>query len=143
MGLKDAFRSILASRDATSLASLEAHPVEGFPQSMVGESRYLDEFVSIFGRRTEDGVDREVWASLEHENSNPYDPMAIAVTINGRTIGHLSRLDARLFRAGIAKCGYAGRSIRCRAHVRGGWDRGCGDDGDFGVTLAIDISSPV
>lgn len=56
MTLRDALRSIFNEREVPPL--LEARAVDGFPQFIVGESRYLDSFVQIFGQRTENGVDR-------------------------------------------------------------------------------------
>jgi hypothetical protein len=46
-------------------------------------------------------------AILTLENDNPYDGNAVRVDVDGLTVGHLSRNDAKRFRAA-----YASRSSR-------------------------------
>lgn len=120
-----------------------ARIVAGFPLAIVGESYYLEHFVAVFGPHGPDGISREAAATVEYDDGNPYDPLAVAVKIDGHVVGHLSRLDARLFREGMERCGCTARTVCCTAHVRGGWDNGCGSEGDFCVTLALDTERPV
>jgi hypothetical protein len=110
---------------------------------IVGESRYLETFIELCGARGEHGVNLDAVARVECENHNRYDPLAVVVKIDDRVVGYLSRLDARLFRAAMDRCQRSGDSITCQARIRGGWDNGCGDTGDYGVTLALDIEQPV
>lgn len=140
MGLFDAFRP---RPKPAELAPVVARSVRGFPLQVVGESRYLENFIDLFGERDADGIHQEAVASIEYEDGNRYDPMAVVVKINGLTIGYLNRLDAREYREAMIRCGCDGRRLTCAARIRGGWYRGSDDEGEFGVTLALDIAEPV
>jgi hypothetical protein len=69
---------------------------------VVGESHYQDNLWQLVG-----GADRservrvKITAVLAAEPDNPYDANAVAVWIDGLKVGHLSREDARLYRAGL------------------------------------------
>jgi hypothetical protein len=39
----------------------------------------------------------------------------------------------------MARTGHAGDAASCAARIRGGWDRGDGDAGPFGIRLDIAI----
>lgn len=112
---------------------------------VVGESRYLESFERTFGRRTADGIDEECDAELVLEDDNPVDDQAVRVEIKGSTIGYLSREHARTYRTWLGVRADAQPRARCRALVRGGWDRGAGDTGNYGVSLdtPIDVIQPV
>lgn len=76
-------------------------------------------------------------ALLLHENDNSHDPNAILVTIRGKSVGHLSRENALVYRAMMAAMGVAGRPAVCAAYISGGWsDPGGG--GFFGVKLGLE-----
>jgi hypothetical protein len=70
---------------------------------VVGESFYQDSLWKLAGGRPPSGerVRHEVFAILVAEVGNPHDANAIAVWINGRKVGHLSRDIARLYRPGL------------------------------------------
>jgi len=108
-----------------------------FRVSVVGESNYQADLESICGGRTENGAYEVVEAQLVLEESNPYDPDAVRVDIAGKTIGYLSRENARQYRGQLNEQGYRGVVTKCTATIVGGWDRGGGDKGHFGVTLDI------
>lgn len=114
-----------------------------FECSIVGESQYEVSFRAICGPRTEDGVNVEVTAVLVHEDTNRYDPQAVMVLVNGHTVGYLDRVQARVFRAALTAFGLAGRAVTCQARIRGGWDRGSFDRGNYGVRLALRTEAPV
>jgi hypothetical protein len=64
-----------------------------------------------------------------------YDPNAVEVLIDGLRVGYIPAVQApemcALFHsAGIIQAG-------CEAVIQGGWDRGEGDTGEFGVRLNI------
>lgn len=101
---------------------------------VVGESHYQGDLERLAGGRTRDGVEVETQAELIPEDDNPHDKKAVRVAIGGRTVGHLSRDDARAFRESV------GRPATCAALIVGGWDRGKGDRGHFGVRLDADLS---
>jgi len=104
---------------------------------IVGESRYQAALAHICGGRTEDGHNKIVQATLIHEDTNPHDNQAIRVDIEGRTVGYLSRENARQYRQMLQKAGHPGITATCSAVIVGGWDRGDGDTGHFGVKLDI------
>ena len=108
---------------------------DAFALPIVGESKYQPALEAICGGRDEDGTDKVVDAVLVLEDSNPYDPQAVRVDIAGRTVGYLSRANAREFRESRARAGETASVIACKARIKGGWDRGAGDRGNFGVWL--------
>ncbi len=78
-------------------------------------------------------------ASLVLEGSNPYDPQAVRVDIDGKTVGYLSRPTARAFRQQVAAGQPEGTALPCKARIKGGWDRGPEDQGQFGVWLNLSL----
>ena len=107
---------------------------DSFVLPAVGESNYQEALRSICGEPSENGEDRIVDAVLILEDSNPYDPQAVRVDIPGKTVGYLSRANARRFRKSHAEA-----STTCKARIRGGWDRGGGDTGSYGVSLDVGL----
>jgi hypothetical protein len=61
------------------------------------------------------------------------------VSVDGRTVAHLSRNWAAKFKDALLSSGYARAS--CNALIVGGWDRGEDDRGHFGIKL--DIALPL
>jgi len=108
-----------------------------FSIGVVGESHYQSAVESICGGRTDQGHEKIVEAVLLHEDNNPYDSKAIRVDIQGNTVGYLSRENARQYRKRLEKAGHKGMTATCFAMVVGGWDRGSGDKGHFGVRLDL------
>lgn len=107
--------------------------------NIVGKSRYQDALETICGGRTEHGAEHIVTAALLPEDDNPYDKHAVRIEIDGRTVGYLSRENARLYRKRMAAIVKNGVPVYCRAHRRGGWQRASGDQGHFGVFLNVDL----
>src|SRR3712207_823595 len=101
---------------------------DSFPLACVGESHYQTALEAVCGPRGEEGVDVEVEACVLLENTNPYDPQAVRVDVDGRTVGYLSRPDARAYRRALESIGVT-EALACRGRVRGGWDRGQRDRG--------------
>lgn len=108
-----------------------------FAIDVVGESRYQNALEIAAGGRTEDGCEKIVNAVLVLEDSNPHDPKAVHVLIGGRVCGYLSREDARAYRTQLKKAGHPRITASCKAVIVGGWDRGGGDRGHFGVRLDL------
>jgi hypothetical protein len=104
--------------------------------AIVGESHYQDALESICGR-TEASADLHYVAQVILEDDNPYDDKAVRVEIQNKKVGYLSRQDARAYRRWLAKEHPGVDIICCEANVRGGWDRGRGDRGHFGVWLDL------
>jgi hypothetical protein len=63
------------------------------PLSAVGESQYQP----ALGRIAKSG--RVCWAALVTELENPFDKNAVAVQVQGETVGYLSRTDARRYQS--------------------------------------------
>ena len=100
-----------------------------------GESHYQSDLAKIAGGITDEGVHHECAALLRLEPANKYDPNAVEVLIDGLRVGYIPAVQApemcALFRSvGITEAG-------CNAVIQGGWDRGEGDTGEFGVRLNI------
>lgn len=110
-----------------------------FSVEIVGESYYQDALNEIAGGKTFEGVEKVVEAQLVLEDSNPKDPKAVRVDVDGRPVGYLSREVARQYRTRLADAGHPQVDAFCKAVIRGGWDRGGGDTGHFGVWLDLPV----
>jgi len=105
--------------------------------NVVGESNYQVALEKICGGYSENGHEKIVLATLIQEDDNHYDSKAVRVDINGMTVGYLSRENARQYRQRLKR----GITATCSARIVGGWDRGGGNKGYFGVKL--DLSTDV
>lgn len=103
--------------------------------SVVGESFRQDALSRIVGGRTFDGVEHECDALLLPEPSNPRDRNAVRVEIEGEHVGYLSRADAAAMQPVLKRYERERRALTVPATIVGGWDRGAGDTGHFGVRL--------
>jgi hypothetical protein len=111
---------------------------------IVGELAYQDVLWRLCGGTIGDRIRCDIVAVLVPEPMNPYDANAIAVQIDGRTVGYLSRATAQEYLPGLkqvmsARGGYV---VLCGVIVGGGYyDDGPGrlgvwlehDPTDFGV----------
>ncbi len=104
---------------------------------IVGESKYQSALEAICGGRTDESQEKIVVATLVHEDNNPYDNKAIRVDVESHTVGYLSREDARQYRKSLKAAGHPGITATCSAIIVGGWDRGDGDIGHFGVKIDL------
>lgn len=106
---------------------------------VVGESHYQEALERAAGGRTEDGPAQvEQIAGLMAEPTNAYDPNAVMVQIGGSVVGYLSRSDALAYKPVLEAVGRMGYpAFGCHASLTGGWDRGGGDRGSFGVVLHL------
>lgn len=105
--------------------------------NIVGESHYQDAIEAIVGGRTREGADEVADAVLACERDNPHDGNAVRVDIEGRTVGYLSREHAEKYRRWTATLSPPDRDVTCPARIVGGWDRGNGNRGHFGVKLDL------
>ena len=103
---------------------------------IVGESHYQEALNEICGGKVKQGHFKTVTAKLFPEDENPHDPMAVCVQIEGRTVGYLSRENARKMRAQLP---HAGVFWKVAAKIVGGWDDGEGSVGHYGVKLDIPL----
>jgi hypothetical protein len=115
--------------------------------NVVGESHYQEALEAICGGKTEDAADKACWAYLQPEPDNPFDRNAVAVYIDGRKVGYLSRdiaPDYAAFTIALWER-MKGRAV-CRARIMGGWRREhrrkdgtvrSTDEGHYGVVLGL------
>ena len=107
---------------------------------VVGESFHQDSLWSLAGGRGDPSrhVRKDIIALLTPEPDNPYDDNAVAVSINGLKVGHLSREDARLYQPGLLALQRShGRPVALRGAIIGGGIREDGP-GRLGVFLEHD-----
>ncbi len=103
--------------------------------AVVGESHYQDAIRSICGSDRWEEVSYDCIAALVPEPSNPHDPNAVMIQINGQCIGHLSRGDAMDYHPMIQEAAARGRLIAGRARIAG---RGPGSEtSNLGVFLRL------
>ncbi len=138
MGL---FSWLFRSDKGSSIATMRVVDITNGPRTYnvdaVGESHYQDALESICGGRTENSQRLVVEALLVPENDNQQDPKAVCIYIQDQAVGYLDRETARSFREKLAEIGLAEVAAKCRAIIVGGWDRGGGDRGYFGVKLDL------
>ncbi len=116
-----------------------------FTYHVFGASHYQQQLERITGGRREAAVYFRVNAVLSSEPDNPYDKNAIQILVNGEKVGYVRREDNVSLRAQLNAVGITG-DVQCRAEIAGGWNRGGGDIGDFGlrldVTLPLEVPRP-
>jgi hypothetical protein len=80
-------------------------------------------------------VHLECAALLRLEPTNKYDPNAVEVLIEDLRVGYIPAVQAPEMSALFHSASIS--EVECKAVIRGGWDRGEGDTGEFGVRLNI------
>jgi hypothetical protein len=123
--------------DAVSLTVARIAPGRGFTLDLVGESHHQGELDSICGGKCEDGYRAECTAQLYFTDNNPHDLNAIGVMVDGKPVGFLPRDVTEQLRADILRINPDRRPVTCNAKIVGGWDRGDGDEGHYGVKLSL------
>lgn len=105
---------------------------------VVGESNYQGALNEICGGKCPEGHRREDVAILAPEPDSPYDGNAVAVLVQGMKVGYLDRPTAKTLQPGIIRQQRRiGKPVAVPALINGGWDRGAGDEGHYGVRLYI------
>jgi hypothetical protein len=107
---------------------------------VVGESYYQDALDAICGGKCEEGHQLMCRAELRPEPDNDYDKRAVGVYVDGRKVGHLSRADAKVRQSKLLALRSQGKRPMCGALISGGWFRGRGDEGHYGIRLDLDWS---
>jgi len=131
------FFSRLFGRSKDSKNALNLTGPGTFSCEIMGESHYQDNLEDICGGRTEEGANIITQAALVLDDDNPYDSKAVRVDIGSRTVGHLTKTHARDYRRNLMKAGHPRVQAICKARIVGGWDRGGGNAGYFGVKLDL------
>ena len=93
-----------------------------FPAGVVGESHYQKDLKRLAGGERR----KQTTARLICESNNEYDPKAVRVEIDGKTVGHLSREDARAHRKKLAALSQAGAIVEVPAVIVTGSEGVCG-----------------
>jgi hypothetical protein len=106
---------------------------------VVGESHYQRNLTRLAGGRTEDSARIETTATLVLDDKNPHDSNAVKVYIGGLLVGHMPREYAASWRGQLRAQGLPVGNYTCSAMIVGGWDRGGGDRGHFGVKLDLPV----
>lgn len=107
-------------------AAVKPTPPGDYHQEVVGEASYQKALQRVAGK----GEVRHCCSAVLHpENDNEYDAQAVRVTIDGLTVGYLSKTDARRYRRSRG-----GVAVQSPAMIVGG-----GRGRSLGVWLAFDI----
>ena len=108
--------------------------------NVAGESFYPESFAALVGPRREDAVDIRTMARVSLQDDNPHDKLAVSVSIDGYQVGHLPRKAARAFRRTV-RYGRLSEyeTFECAAMICGGWNKGGGDAGNYGVRLDLEL----
>jgi hypothetical protein len=104
-----------------------------FEVEVVGKGHEYFETLAKRHKRDQNEGESFSDAVLALEEINPHDPQAVAVSLEGLPVGHLSRSRARDFRRTVARAGLQ-QHRRFAVAARLYWG---GDDGPFSVTLDL------
>lgn len=132
----------IARKSSGSVAVRTEGSIQGpgeFACEVVGESKYQHHLERIAGGRSEDSAQLKKRAILALENDNPHDANAVCVRIDGLRVGYLPRKFAKSYREQLTRRNAPIGHYYCDALIVGGWDRGGGDRGHFGVRLDLPI----
>lgn len=114
---------------------IEVEGPSAFAVDVVGVSQYQGVLAAAAGRK--EGRIVVVDATLVLEDSNPHDPNAVQVQIDGARCGYLSRENALLYRADLAAAGHPRIIVRCKARIVGGFETASGERAHFGMRLDL------
>jgi hypothetical protein len=104
---------------------------------VVGESHYQPAIRKACGWKPGTDTLFDCLAELVPEPTNPHDPNAIMVKIDGRQVGYLSRRDAVEYGAYISQAILQQGTGMCRAVIAG---RANGETANLGVFLHVEVS---
>lgn len=91
-------------------------------QEIVGESHYQEQLRWLTGPTATGECNTRALATLEFEPSNPHDKSAIRVTIDGQTVGYISRNDQASVRSLMHYVRRTNNVVTCPAKYVGGTD---------------------
>lgn len=107
-----------------------------FEFEIVGESFYQSELAALASPYDDTHLgDTTFKAVLVPDDNNRHDKLAVRVDINGLTVGHLSKDDARSFRRRLSSKKILGAVTSCDAIITGGFMQRDGSKAHFGVKL--------
>lgn len=109
-----------------------------FEFEIVGESFYQSELAALASPYDDTSLGNAVFkAVLVPDDNNRYDKLAVRVDINGLTVGHLSKDDARSFRRRLSSKKQSRAVTSCDAIITGGFVKKDGSQANFGVRLDL------
>ncbi len=109
-----------------------------------GEASYQARLEAICGGKSKGGHNLQVNTVLVREPDNPNDENAIQVyatdpkTNQAVMVGWVNRDTAEELAPAIDEKNRAGEVVGLVGRIRGGWDRGGGQEGHFGIWLLFD-----
>lgn len=131
-------RAVAAAYGNKSSSSKYTWPSLGdFAFEVVGESNYQNAITSIAGHHGDQPPTAIFKALLIPENNNEYDSSAIRVDIQSKTVGYMSRDDARSFRLRLGANKLQDQATFCNAIIIGGFITRDGDRAFYGVRLDL------
>jgi hypothetical protein len=108
-----------------------------FSVKVAGTSYRQKSLERIAGERGWHAIETDVVATIVLENGNPHDANAVRVEIFGLQVGYLPRELALAYRRMLRTSERAAIAETCLARITGGWQRGGGDCGHYGVRLDL------
>lgn len=102
---------------------------------VVGESNYQMALKALRDTVTDPDEEATGLAILVPEDTNPYDDKAIKVTVQGLTLGYLSRDDARSYRRRLAAKKLGMVPASCGIKITGGYKLRDGTTASYGAQL--------
>ena len=131
------FRPIRLEHTSGSVEPIHLARGQGYNVEVVGEAHRQDELDSICGGKCEEGHTLKVRAQLILVDGNVYDPNAVGVFVDCKLVGYIPRDVAPYLRAELPRISPDQRPVTCDAVIVGGWDRGDGDHGHYGIRLSL------
>lgn len=125
-------------RKYSTLAAVRHWDDEGEEVEVVGESRNRKAIAAIAGN-SDEHADKHCKAFLVPEDDNKHDAEAVAVVIEGRRVGYLSRDDASAFRERLVDEGMPGAITSCSAHICWGGEGESGERLHYSITLTLSL----
>ena len=108
-----------------------------FDFEVVGESNYQLVLKALMDDCKDPRIDGRGTAILVPEDANPHDPKAVKVTVQGFTVGYLSREDARAYRRRLARKKLGMVPASCGLQITGGYPLKDGTIAHYGAVLDI------
>ena len=131
------WRPIRSAHTSGSVEPVHLARGDGYTFEAAGESHRQEVLDAICGGKCEEGHNLEVTAQLLLIEGNPYDPNAVGVFVNSQLVGYVPRHVAPHMRAEILRLSPDERPVTCDAQIVGGWDRGHGAEGHYGIRLSL------
>jgi hypothetical protein len=106
-------------------------------QEVVGEAQYQGVLERLAGGRSDLSANVPVSCVLLPEPHNPHDANAVAIQVDGATVGYLPRKDAAAFSPCLRAALVRHEIVQCSGLIVGGWENGPEDRGHFGIWLRL------